>query len=49
MTLRSGNIQVIAASLDKIYSKKCEEGRFRGKTGAIKSHTVMVSKKHASA
>jgi len=49
MTLRNGNIQVIAASLDKIYSKKCEEGRFRAKTGAIKTQIVTVSKKHASA
>lgn len=49
ITLRSGNIQMIAAALDKIYSKKCEEGRFRGKTGGIKSNTITISKKHASA
>ena len=36
-------------SLDKIYAKKCEEGRFRGKSGAIKSTIVTTSRKHSSA
>jgi hypothetical protein len=29
---RQNNIHRIADTLDRIYSRKCDEGRFRGKT-----------------